>query len=75
MTDVFYDRSSPFGYDQKGPFRDEKVLRYARSFHGRQPRRRVAGRKGLPRMTNKTLTKFMPVYATAMDRCILAAPT
>ena len=32
MTDVYYHSSSPFGYDERGPFRVEKLVRYALSF-------------------------------------------
>ena len=34
VTDVYYHRSSPFGYDNDGPFREEQIVRYARSFGG-----------------------------------------
>ena len=34
VTDVYYHRSSPFGYDNVGPFREEKIVRYAHSFAG-----------------------------------------
>ena len=33
-TDVYYHRSSPFGYDYTGPFRTEQIVRYAHSFGG-----------------------------------------
>ena len=33
-TDVYYHRSSPFGYDYRGPFRTEQLVRYAHSFGG-----------------------------------------
>lgn len=33
-TDVYYHRSSPFGYDYRGPFRTEQIVRYAHSFGG-----------------------------------------
>ena len=33
-TDVYYHRSSPFGYDYTGPFRTEQIVRYAHSFAG-----------------------------------------
>ena len=32
VTDVYYHSSSPFGYDERGPFRVEKLVRYALSF-------------------------------------------
>lgn len=31
VTDVYYHSSSPFGYDERGPFRVEKLVRYALS--------------------------------------------
>ena len=34
VTDVYYHSSSPFGYDNVGPFREEKIVRYAHSFSG-----------------------------------------
>ena len=34
VTDVYYHASSPFGYDQVGPFREEQIVRYALSFSG-----------------------------------------
>ena len=34
VTDVYYHRSSPFGYDNDGPFRTEQIVRYAHSFGG-----------------------------------------
>ena len=34
VTDVYYHASSPFGYDNVGPFREEKIVRYAHSFSG-----------------------------------------
>ena len=34
VTDVYYHSSSPFGYDQEGPFREEQIVRYALSFSG-----------------------------------------
>ena len=34
VTDVYYHRSSPFGYDNTGPFREEQIVRYALSFSG-----------------------------------------
>ena len=34
VTDVYYHASSPFGYDQVGPFREEQLVRYAHSFAG-----------------------------------------
>ena len=34
VTDVYYHRSSPFGYDNVGPFREEQIVRYAHSFAG-----------------------------------------
>ena len=34
VTDVYYHRSSPFGYDNEGPFREEQIVRYAYSFGG-----------------------------------------
>lgn len=34
VTDVYYHRASPFGYDNRGPFREEKIVRYAHGFAG-----------------------------------------
>ena len=34
VTDVYYHRASPFGYDNLGPFREEQIVRYAHSFAG-----------------------------------------
>ena len=34
VTDVYYHRASPFGYDNLGPFREEQIVRYALSFSG-----------------------------------------
>ena len=34
VTDVYYHASSPFGYDNEGPFRREQIVRYALSFSG-----------------------------------------
>ena len=34
VTDVYYHSSSPFGYDNVSPFREEKLVRYALSFSG-----------------------------------------
>ena len=34
VTDVYYHAASPFGYDNEGPFREEKLVRYALSFSG-----------------------------------------
>ena len=34
VTDVYYHRASPFGYDNQGPFREEQIVRYAHSFNG-----------------------------------------
>jgi predicted porin len=34
VTDVYYHRASPFGYDNVGPFREEQIVRYAHSFSG-----------------------------------------
>ena len=34
VTDVYYHRASPFGYDNEGPFREEQIVRYALSFSG-----------------------------------------
>ena len=31
VTDVYYHRASPFGYDNVGPFREEQIVRYAHS--------------------------------------------
>ena len=31
VTDIFYHRSSPFGYDNEGPFRSNNLVRYANS--------------------------------------------
>ena len=34
VTDVYYHSSSPFGYDEVGPFREEKIIRYAHNYLG-----------------------------------------
>ncbi|MYD94739.1 MAG: porin [Chloroflexi bacterium] len=34
VTDVYYHRSSPFGYDYEGPYRTNNLVRYAHSFKG-----------------------------------------
>jgi len=34
VTDIFYHRSSPFGYDYIGPFRSNNLVRYAHSVGG-----------------------------------------
>ena len=34
VTDVYYHRASPFGYDNQGPFREEQIVRYALNFSG-----------------------------------------
>ena len=34
VTDIFYHRGSPFGYDQQGPFRSSNLVTYANSFGG-----------------------------------------
>jgi predicted porin len=34
VTDIFYHRASPFGYDQQGPFRSSNLVTYANSFGG-----------------------------------------
>ena len=34
VTDVYYHRASPFGYDNEGPFREEQIVRYALSIKG-----------------------------------------
>ncbi len=34
VTDIFYHRSSPFGYDNEGPFRSNNLVRYAHSVGG-----------------------------------------
>ena len=34
VTDIFYHRSSPFGYDNEGPFRSNNLVRYAHSIGG-----------------------------------------
>ena len=34
VTDIFYHRSSPFGYDYEGPFRSNNLVRYSNSFMG-----------------------------------------
>ena len=31
VTDIFYHRASPFGYDNEGPFRSNNLVRYAHS--------------------------------------------
>ncbi len=31
VTDIFYHRASPFGYDNEGPFRSSNLVRYANS--------------------------------------------
>ena len=34
VTDIFYHRQSPFGYDQQGPFRSTNLVTYANSIGG-----------------------------------------
>ncbi|MXZ12619.1 MAG: porin [Candidatus Dadabacteria bacterium] len=34
VTDIFYHRASPFGYDQQGPFRSSNLVTYANGFGG-----------------------------------------
>ena len=34
VTDIFYHRASPFGYDNAGPFRNNNLVRYAHSIGG-----------------------------------------
>lgn len=34
VTDIFYHRASPFGYDQQGPFRSSNLVTYANNFGG-----------------------------------------
>lgn len=34
VTDIFYHRGSPFGYDHQGPFRSSNLVTYANSFAG-----------------------------------------
>ena len=34
VTDIFYHRASPFGYDNEGPFRSNNLVRYANSIGG-----------------------------------------
>ena len=34
VTDIFYHRASPFGYDQQGPFRSSNLVTYANSLGG-----------------------------------------
>ena len=34
VTDIFYHRASPFGYDQQGPFRSSNLVTYANSIGG-----------------------------------------
>ena len=34
VTDIYYHRSSPFGYDYAGPFRTNNLVRYANSYGG-----------------------------------------
>jgi pentapeptide MXKDX repeat protein len=34
VTDIFYHRASPFGYDQQGPFRSTNLVTYANSIGG-----------------------------------------
>lgn len=34
VTDVYYHRSSPFGYEYEGPYRTNNLVRYAHSFKG-----------------------------------------
>ena len=34
VTDIFYHRASPFGYDNQGPFRSSNLVTYANSFAG-----------------------------------------
>lgn len=34
VTDIFYHRASPFGYDNQGPFRTNNYVRYTNNFMG-----------------------------------------
>ena len=34
VTDIFYHRGSPFGYDHQGPFRSSNLVTYSNSFAG-----------------------------------------
>ena len=34
VTDIFYHRASPFGYDHQGPFRSTNLVTYSNSFSG-----------------------------------------
>ena len=34
VTDIFYHRASPFGYDQQGPFRSSNLVTYSNGFGG-----------------------------------------
>lgn len=34
VTDIFYHRASPFGYDNQGPFRSTNLVTYSNSFAG-----------------------------------------
>lgn len=34
VTDIFYHRASPFGYDHQGPFRSSNLVTYTNSFAG-----------------------------------------
>ena len=34
VTDIFYHRASPFGYDNQGPFRSSNLVTYANGFGG-----------------------------------------
>ena len=34
VTDIFYHRGSPFGYDHQGPFRSDNLVTYSNSFAG-----------------------------------------
>ena len=34
VTDIYYHRASPFGYDQQGPFRNTNLVTYANSIGG-----------------------------------------
>lgn len=34
VTDIFYHRGSPFGYDHEGPFRSSNLVTYSNSFAG-----------------------------------------
>ena len=34
VTDVYYHRASPFGYDNASPYREEQIVRYANTING-----------------------------------------